>query len=384
LKLRLRLRLRLRLVGVVVLALVGAVLGAVGLGGTSSAVYGGRYVNNDRFPWVVQLRWANGVGCSGSLIRPDAVLTAAHCLAVGAGRSQAVFFPYTHPQAVATKGGTFPTSATSKYGGFEGVNSCTARDDIAVMFLRKSVSIRTVPLSFAAVGVGGSTTAYGFGADSRPAHVQVAKCRGQFPPEPPIHFPNALKASTGTVISTSTCSSMDPPGDSFTYAPETQYCINNGQSSTNHGDSGGPVLSSGAVAGVVSGGLGGPPWINAVTSVAAEAEWLRSTLSGHPQAAVQGQPLTASALSALSTRRVATKGGSLRVHGGPALSAPVVGSAAAGSTVSVACQTGGFDRLASGGYVSDAFVAGSGRVPACTTASAASGDEPLITIVRGA
>src|SRR4051794_16585375 len=188
---------RARVAGVVVLALVGALAGAVGFGGTGNAVYGGRSVDNDQYPWVVQLRWANGVSCSGSLVRADAVLTAAHCLDVGAGRAQAVFFPYTHPKAVAAKAQVFPTAATSKYGGFKGVNSCTAQDDIALVFLRKAVTIRPVPLSFAAAGVGSSTTALGFGADSQPGQVQVAKCHGQFPPAPPLRFPNHLKAVSG-------------------------------------------------------------------------------------------------------------------------------------------------------------------------------------------
>ena len=275
----------IRRVAVALVSVAAAASAVVALGGTGHAIYNGSNVDNTQFPWVVQVRWRNGVWCSGSLIRSDAVLTAAHCVQRGAGGARVLTLPFVHRHSTPVGATAVPTAATSQWGGYAGDASCTARDDIAVLWMTWSVQITPVPLALTArPPEGSSVTPMGFGANSRPANNDVALCGHPWPRQPGSTFPRSLVAASETVTSPSVCSTADPPGDRFAYAPETQLCVDGGQTSINHGDSGGPLVWNGSLAGVASTFLTGPPFLEGFTSVAAEASWLQAQLAAHPVA----------------------------------------------------------------------------------------------------
>ena len=70
---------------------------AAAVGGTN-AIVGGEDAPNDKFPWMVSLQTADdesdddpvGHFCGGTLIRPDTVLTAAHCFGDDTGAANFV------------------------------------------------------------------------------------------------------------------------------------------------------------------------------------------------------------------------------------------------------------------------------------------------------
>lgn len=277
-------RMKLRLL-VALASFLAAASAVAAFGGTGHAIYGGSPVDNTQFPWVVQVKWRNGVWCSGSLIRSDAVLTAAHCVQAGKGGARVMTLPFVHRHTTPVQSTAVPTAATSQWGGYSGTESCTARDDIGILWMKLSVPITPVPLALSArPPEGSSVTPMGFGANSRPANNDVALCGHSWPRQARTTFPRGLLASTETVTSPTTCSTADPPGDRFAYAPETQLCVDGGEASVNHGDSGGPLLWNGSLAGVTSTFLTGPPFLDGFTSVAAEASWLQAQLAAHPVA----------------------------------------------------------------------------------------------------
>jgi trypsin len=262
-----------------------AAAAVVAFGGTGHAIYNGSPVDNNQFPWVVQVRWRNGVWCSGSLIRSDAVLTAAHCVQHGAGGARVITLPFVHRRSTPVRAMAVPTAATSQWGGYMGDASCTARDDIAILWMKWSLQITPVPLALVDRPPEGSpVTPMGFGANNRPADNDVALCGHGWPRQPASTFPKSLLAATATVTSSTACSTADPPGDRFAFAPETQLCVNGGEASINHGDSGGPLVWNGSLAGVASTFLTGPPYLDGFTSVAAETSWLQAQLTAQPVA----------------------------------------------------------------------------------------------------
>ena len=107
----------------------------------------------------------------------------------------------------------------------------------------------------------------------------------------------------------------------------------------------------------------------------------RLTVAG--TAAVVGLVLAGTGVAdAATTATVGTGGGPLKVRSAPALTAPVVGTLANNSRLSILCQQNGarvvgkvrttaaWDRLADGRYVSDGYVRRTGPAPATCAAPA--------------
>lgn len=46
----------------------------------TNKIFGGYYAKEKELPWQAYLKWKGNFNCGGTLIHPDWVLTAAHCV----------------------------------------------------------------------------------------------------------------------------------------------------------------------------------------------------------------------------------------------------------------------------------------------------------------
>ena len=123
----------------------------------STTIVGGSLAAQGEFPWMVRL----SMGCGGSLLTPDLVLTAAHCLA---GRA--------HTSVTATLG-VVDLQSTSRITRTSvrlhlaaGYTSATAGDDWGLVKLNSPVSLPTLPIVSNSYYNGGTFTVMGWGATS--------------------------------------------------------------------------------------------------------------------------------------------------------------------------------------------------------------------------
>jgi secreted trypsin-like serine protease len=260
---RMRTRLR-RIAGVLLLAALTAATTAV----PAQAIYLGHDADIGRYPFMVSLRLANdNLRCTATLIEPDIVLAAAHCVAdVPQGGLVAVVgadvpdWP-TAPR-VPTLGHRVPP--TFDFDAFH--------DDIAVIRLAAAQSTPPVRLATRAEPrVGEHTVVAGFGCVNRPAVCEVR--------------PTTLQAAAQTVLDDSACGTdvfFNPP----MYGPSI-ICTKGVRkdATVNRGDSGGPLLvrdRHGRMrqVGVTALGADSTTKLYAgFTSIPVEAAWLASAIA---------------------------------------------------------------------------------------------------------
>jgi V8-like Glu-specific endopeptidase len=211
------------------------------------------------FPAVVEIYILNAdqsiALCSGTLVTPLAVLTAGHCLAFGAIAATVLVFPdgvtpIQHPAATASVHPNFSIAQA-------------AYADVALIALETPVTdVAPIPLIAKAPRAGLKGTIIGYGLDGgagaevkRMGTVKIRRC------------PRAIRR-VGIFpgqLSTSVC-----------WKPK-----HNGND-TCPGDSGGPLLVKGAVAGVTSGGYGVascPGLLSWDTSVAKVRDFIDAALA---------------------------------------------------------------------------------------------------------
>ena len=208
------------------------------------------------FPAVVGLVIVNRDGssamCSGTLIAPAAVLTAAHCLAFDAVRVVVVVFPDAQTRV------DYAASAFAIHPRFSLPRVPVA--DLAIVTLARPVAdVAPLPLVSRSPRPRTAGLIVGYGDDGagdfgkRFGTVQLRRC------------PRGLRVQGGVVRL----------GKSLCWRPNLV------SADTCSGDSGGPLLVDGAVAGVTSGGIGAtacPGQLSFDTNVARYRGWIAATL----------------------------------------------------------------------------------------------------------
>jgi len=179
----------------------------------SAAVFHGTPAQNA--PWFASLE-QGGAFCSGSLIAPDRVLTAAHCVQ---GSSPRNFQVHIAGKALNVKGIYFPRSYRIIPSPVEpDVYSASASiDDMAIVVLKARQTTPTLPIAATPPALGEATTTVGIGTinpngeqpdDPLQATQQARDCSGIYPKQL-LHPSRHLCTQDPTAAKAQAC-----PGDS--------------------------------------------------------------------------------------------------------------------------------------------------------------------------
>jgi secreted trypsin-like serine protease len=246
--------------------LVATLTAAVaGVSSPARAIVGGEPADTADSPWAVALTTPSGqLFCGGALVAPDRVVTAAHCTrertVVGTAaerRPSQVRVVVGRTDLRGDAGESVPVSAVRVHPGFR---AATSGDDVAVLVLARPVTARPVPLVEE-----GDTASY---APGTPASVLGWGRTAEGAPPSPV-----LREVVVPVLADDECRA-----EAGSYRADVMTCAGypEGGRDACEGDSGGPMVVGGRLAGVVSWGTGcaraGKPGV--YTRLASYRRWL--------------------------------------------------------------------------------------------------------------
>ncbi|MDQ1027420.1 secreted trypsin-like serine protease [Streptomyces umbrinus] len=222
----------------------------------SPFIIGGGETTIASAPWMVQLGYSdpatgNGYFCGGTLVAPNKVLTAAHCVAGLDWVSNGAVLAGTtdlDDYATGTPAGVFRQWTHPRY------NDATAQNDIAVLTLDRPLEQQWLRLAAsddsALYKAGTAATVYGWGLTSGAEDATLS---------------TKLKKASLPLVADSTCNSAMQTvlGDdefiegSMTCAGTPATGADEGTDSPCNGDSGGPLVVGDKIVGIVSWGVAG-------------------------------------------------------------------------------------------------------------------------------
>lgn len=222
----------------------------------SPFIIGGGETTIASAPWMVQLGYSdpatgNGYFCGGTLVAPNKVLTAAHCVAGLDWVSNGAVLAGTtdlDDYATGTPAGVYRQWTHPRY------NEATAQNDIAVLTLDRPLEQQWLRLAAsddsALYKAGTAATVYGWGLTSGAEDATLS---------------TKLKKASLPLVADSTCNSAMQAvlGDdefiegSMTCAGTPATGADEGTNSPCNGDSGGPLVVGNKIVGIVSWGVAG-------------------------------------------------------------------------------------------------------------------------------
>lgn len=244
--------------------LMSALIAAALVSGTAvpaRAVFNGSRADSDDYAWAVrvELTYPEGTGwCTGSLIKRDTVVTAAHCIRINGRSPSAVSVTFHYGQ----KHNQYTVAVASAVP-MPHYDPALIKDDIALIFLQSDVAEPTIELASTPVPAGEDVTLAGYGCTGDPFNPAV-------PCDPAVRLEETVLRTAPTAA----CPDIRGPWQFCTYSPYT---------SANSGDSGGPVIWSDhgerKLVGVTN-AIELPPapaYLNLSASIPYGLEWIKAT-----------------------------------------------------------------------------------------------------------
>lgn len=217
-------------------------------------IVGGSPAAAGEFPYMATLNLAGRL-CGGTLIKPNVVLTASHCLAGLPVSSTSKFRVIVN--TLSLSGGTGAVTRTvRKFLMHSGYNSNTMNNDVALLALSSpidNIKLATLPTSNSSLYAGQSAVVAGWGTTSAGGSIST----------------KLLKA-TVTVLDNATCNKQY--GD----ININKICAAAPGKDTCQGDSGGPLFVGGVQVGVTSYGIGcaNPKYAGVYARVTTYLNWI--------------------------------------------------------------------------------------------------------------
>lgn len=218
---------------------------ALVLPAAASAVVGGKAVQTGSYPFVVSVGDAAGPKCGGTLIAPNVVLTAAHCIVGAVSRPDELRILSGSPTISSDLAGEEAAGHVARVTAFyvhPKFNRQAMRYDAALLILEQPLSgVRTLALASVSPLAGSTVSAAGWGATQEDGAYADAHLRSV-----------SLKVGTTT--------SCARGNSAFDYFAPSMLCASSPGRDTCSGDSGGPLVATSGgqleLVGITSFGLG--------------------------------------------------------------------------------------------------------------------------------